>query len=352
MSCVFVHTMATVLRCWVVVFFLAFKIFNFRSTKTAPTHSPTHTHTENKNMANANHSFSEITDAAGAFKKIHPLDYYRSFLREGVRANDGRQPHEFRPLSISSGSLSKCDASSLVKLGQTSVLCGVKSEVAAGLGAGGGVVIAQIRVPSLCSERMASSGSFAAREKRQQELTVLVNDVLQRCLDTSTLTIDAEQEVAWVLYVDAYVLEDAGNLEDACLIAVQTALHDLKLPLVQFDEERQEVRMAAAADESKQGKERFQYDQPRLLTRFALASTFVQVEVDPDTHQFVILADPTQSEEDICDSKFTIVYDDQGNLLQARKSRGTHMSEVEMREMMQRAKMRTVALKRQIQQRT
>ncbi|OCT93084.1 hypothetical protein XELAEV_18016151mg [Xenopus laevis] len=63
-------------------------------------------------------------------KTVEPLEYYRRFLKEACRP-DGRELTEFRTTTINVGSITTADGSALVKLGNCTVLCGVKAELAA-----------------------------------------------------------------------------------------------------------------------------------------------------------------------------------------------------------------------------
>ena len=66
------------------------------------------------------------------FKKIQPLEYHRRFISQGIRP-DGRQFMEFRSLNINTGNknaITSCAGSSLVRLGETRVVCGLRVEVA------------------------------------------------------------------------------------------------------------------------------------------------------------------------------------------------------------------------------
>jgi len=63
-----------------------------------------------------------------AFLKIHPLEYYKKFLTQNVRP-DGRKLNTIRKTIISTGSLNTAEGSSLIKMGNTSVICGIKAEV-------------------------------------------------------------------------------------------------------------------------------------------------------------------------------------------------------------------------------
>lgn len=88
---------------------------------------------------------------AATFQRLHPKVYLERFLAEGVRP-DGRESDEWRQVSVNVGScsyssvqrdqifdcfncyvigsISTADGSALVRLGNTTVVCGVKAEVA------------------------------------------------------------------------------------------------------------------------------------------------------------------------------------------------------------------------------
>ncbi len=70
----------------------------------------------------------KLEASAEVIRKLQPLEFYKKFLPQGVRP-DGREHHKTRKTVISAGSLSTAEGSSLVKMGNTSVICGVKAEV-------------------------------------------------------------------------------------------------------------------------------------------------------------------------------------------------------------------------------
>lgn len=65
------------------------------------------------------------------FRRIQPHEYLSRFLAEGYRP-DGRSVgnYEARQPAINVGSISSADGSALVKLGETTVLCGIRAEIA------------------------------------------------------------------------------------------------------------------------------------------------------------------------------------------------------------------------------
>lgn len=63
------------------------------------------------------------------FERIKPDEYFRRFIEENVRP-DGRSLHAFRPTSIRQGAISTANGSAMVRIGGTTVICGIKAEVA------------------------------------------------------------------------------------------------------------------------------------------------------------------------------------------------------------------------------
>ena len=65
-----------------------------------------------------------------AFRKLYPDQYYSRFVAEGLRP-DGRPLSQARPTTIALGAVTTADSSALVKIGNTTVMAGVKLEVRA-----------------------------------------------------------------------------------------------------------------------------------------------------------------------------------------------------------------------------
>lgn len=60
------------------------------------------------------------------FRVIHPVKYYRDFLNHEIRP-DGRELDQFRPIVINVNSIGTSDGSAIVKIGNTTVVCGIKA---------------------------------------------------------------------------------------------------------------------------------------------------------------------------------------------------------------------------------
>nr|XP_032661808.1 exosome complex component RRP43 isoform X3 [Chelonoidis abingdonii] len=91
---------------------------------------------------------------AAGFKTVEPLEYYRRFLKENCRP-DGRELGEFRTTTVNVGSITTADGSALVKLGNTTVICGIKAEFAEPPAESNnkGYIVPNVDLPPLCSSR-------------------------------------------------------------------------------------------------------------------------------------------------------------------------------------------------------
>ena len=70
-----------------------------------------------------------FTFTPSTFQKLHPAEFFRRFTTEGVRP-DGRLLDAFRPTTVHHGVISTANGSAMVRIGGTTVICGVKAEVA------------------------------------------------------------------------------------------------------------------------------------------------------------------------------------------------------------------------------
>ena len=66
---------------------------------------------------------------AQIYQRLHPRAYFERFLAEQVRP-DSREAEEWRDIFVHVGSISTADGSALVRLGETTIVCGVKAEIA------------------------------------------------------------------------------------------------------------------------------------------------------------------------------------------------------------------------------
>lgn len=60
------------------------------------------------------------------FRSLHPVKYYRDYLTHSIRP-DGRDLDKFRPVVLNVGTIRTADGSAIVKIGRTTVICGIKA---------------------------------------------------------------------------------------------------------------------------------------------------------------------------------------------------------------------------------
>jgi exosome complex component RRP43 len=115
---------------------------------------------------------SEDLLRAATFQRLHPRAYLERFLAEGIRP-DGRDSAAFRDVTVNvgalymyterdrshrgvlSGSISTADGSALVRLGDTTIVCGVKAEIAEPevLAPSDGFIVPNIDLSAICSPK-------------------------------------------------------------------------------------------------------------------------------------------------------------------------------------------------------
>lgn len=139
-----------------------------------------------------------------------------------------------RPIAISIGSVSECIGSSMVKLGKTSILCGIRAELAKpnSTSPQNGFLIPNVDL-SFLPHKTRNSMSI---NDLSDVISSLVLDVLTNsgCFDMKDLCIHSEKLV-WALYFDIICLDEDGCIFDAAAIACLAALKDLSLPKILYD---------------------------------------------------------------------------------------------------------------------
>lgn len=256
-----------------------------------------------------------------AFRKIHPLEFNRKFLAQSIRP-DGRPLTKVRKTVISAGSIGTAEGSGLVKIGNTSVLCGIKSEVGIPREEtpDQGRLVISVELPPLCSPNFQT---WKAAEDVNLALTSFISNILSSTgmLDLKELCIESGRAI-WVLYVDIVCLNHDGNVLDAALLATVVALRNLRLPQVEITD----TEMVMVKEQ--EVKKMLSIQNYPVPLSFGLIDDYV-------------LADPTFEEESLLSTIFTIVYNNEGRLCSVYKPGGTVVSEAILRECMQQARTRT-----------
>ncbi|KAG1052157.1 hypothetical protein G6F43_005686 [Rhizopus delemar] len=223
--------------------------------------------------------------------------------------------------------ISTANSSAMVRLGGTTVVCGIKAEVSEPKvdTPNRGFLVPNVELPPLCSSKFKAG---PPSEKAQ----VLSEFIHQTLLKSNVFPLESlcieEGKAVWVLYADIVCLNYDGNVLDASLLALATALKDLKLP-------KAEVTPAMIVE-----AEPNEFSEPIQLTRFPVSSTFCLFN-NPD----VILADPNDTEEILTKESITIIMDFDYNICRIYKTGGNTLSKEQLNHCMERAKERVNEIK-------
>jgi len=227
-------------------------------------------------------------EIAADIQTTHILD-----LAADGRRVDGRAIDEYRPISIVPGFVATADGSALVRIGDTTVVAGIKLEPGKPFPdtPNAGVLTTNAELIPL------SSPTFEPGPP--QPGAIEVSRVVDRAIRAAE-TIDLTKlcvtpgEKTWVCYVDVHVLGHAGNLIDAALLAAVSALHVAQVPAKRFG-------LAEA-------------DYPLAVDHTPIECTFVRLG---DT----IVVDPTFEEEQAAQGRLTIATDESGRIVAMQKGR-------------------------------
>ncbi|KAI8049072.1 ribosomal protein S5 domain 2-type protein [Syncephalis plumigaleata] len=267
-------------------------------------------------------SVSPYAFTAETFKRVQPEEYYRKILEQNVRP-DGRSFEGFRTTIVNAGCIGTAEGSAVVRIGDTTVVCGIKAEVAEPTldHPNQGYFVPNVELGPLCSSRFRPGppGDLA------QLISERLHSLLSKVVVLEDLCIEPEQAV-WVIYADLTCLNYDGNIFDACVLALSAALKNTRIPSASLDADEGIVR----ADE--------QITQPLTLNPFIFAATFGIYEGR------LLLADPNASEEPLVASHVTVCLMKDGQLAALWKNGGGYCSLEQIQQCIAQAKSRYTEL--------
>jgi len=204
---------------------------------------------------------------------------------------------------VNVGSISTADGSALVRLGDTTIVCGVKAEIAEPEldRPEHGFLVPNLDLPAICSPKFKPGPP----SEEAQVLSERLNEALisSGLLPTTSLCIERGKSV-WALYVDATCINYDGNAFDATLFAMVAALKNTRLPKANYDPDTGRTLC------SKQTPLPLSLNSEKLPVPFSFG-------VFDSTH---LLADPTTFEEPLLDTNTTVVLDPKGQIISVSQS--------------------------------
>ncbi|EGX92361.1 ribosomal protein S5 domain 2-type fold domain containing protein [Cordyceps militaris CM01] len=314
---------------------------------------------------------SEAGLSRATFAKLSPHPYLLANLEPSnqdippARSN-GRAPDEGRTPEINLSSLSHAHGSSLVRIGDTTAICGVRAEtilttnipnhrasnteselrdydllvpnieLATGsspqnLPGGPPSTLAQTlstRVYSLLhGSKLLDAADFRIWYTQTAEPTAEDDEMKDADGQDEAEFSDERQVIAyWVLYIDIFFISLDGNQFDAAWAATLAALRDTKLPRARYDPDSELVVCSR------------KHPKPLSISGFPIACTaavFTGKETDrPTEGKCWVLVDPDTLEESLCDETLTVVADCTGGamrILSISKHGGTVLTPKQLR---------------------
>tara|TARA_Y100000310_G_scaffold345665_1_gene467962 strand:- start:18897 stop:19673 length:777 start_codon:yes stop_codon:yes gene_type:complete len=222
-----------------------------------------------------------------------------SYLLTKDLRSDGRKLDEYRkPINVEVGVSSKsAEGSSRVKIGETEVVAGVKLDIGDPYPdtPEQGNLVVNVELAAMSSPEFESGPPNIDAI----EMARIVDRGIREsgCIDLKKLCIK-KGELIWMVYVDVYTINDAGNLYDACALAAVAALKDAKLP--KYSEKEKKVL----------------YDQRTSkelpLKDIPISMTLIKIKDK-------ILVDPTTEEEKSTEARLTVATLEDGTVCALQK---------------------------------
>ncbi len=244
-------------------------------------------------------------------------------LREGHRL-DGRGLDVYRPIVVETNISKNAEGSCRVRIGETEVLAGVKclpGDPFPDTPNEGSISVSFEMLPIASPDFEPGPPSpFAIELARVVDRGIRES----KAVDFAKLCIKSGGKV-WIVFVDLYPINDAGNLFDACSIAALKALQETRFP--KLDSEMQIVKG--------------EFGDKLKLERLPLECTFVKIGDK-------ILVDPTAEEEKAMSARFTVGVTEDDYLTAFQKGGAGSFSESEIHSCIELAIKKTRELRKMV----
>lgn len=225
-------------------------------------------------------------------------EYVLSLLKDGRRV-DGRGVADVRPISLVTGYVSRADGSAFVRLGDTTVLVGIKVEPGSPYPdtPNEGVLIVNAEFVPVASPLFEPGPP----DENSFELARVIDRSLResRSIDLQKLVIIPGKKV-FVVWADIYILNHSGNLIDASALATMAALLSARMPKAAVSGEHITIERTGELE-------------PLPVRKKVVTATVAKIG-----GYFVV--DPTEEEEGIADVKLSVSFDESGEIVGMQKA--------------------------------
>ncbi|XP_048774394.1 exosome complex component RRP43-like [Ostrea edulis] len=246
---------------------------------------------------------------ADDFRTARPKEYFRNFLEQEVRP-DGRELGETRTIVINIGCLSTANGSALVKVGNTTVMCGIKAELAKPKTEEPthGFIVPNVELSPMCSSQFRPGPPGEQAQVLSQFMLEVIKN--SNCIDVEKLCVISGRLV-WTLHCDVVCVDYDGNVTDACILSLLAALNNTTLPEVSLNEDTDKVEAFP--------------DRPTALVLQCSPVSSTYAIFDDE----ILFVDPTAEEENLATGQLTVVTAN-GKLCMVHKPGGTPLTDEQM----------------------
>ncbi|MEB2792844.1 MAG: exosome complex protein Rrp42 [Caldisphaeraceae archaeon] len=226
-------------------------------------------------------------------------DNYIKLYEKGFRT-DERDFYTPRKICIKTNVLEKANGSSLVKLGNTTILAGIKIELGQPYPDTPNEGVLQVHAE--LSPLASSLFEPGPPDENSIELSRVIDRSLRdpKVIDFNSLIINPGNK-AWVIWIDLYALDYDGNLFDASMLATMSALYTARMP------ELEELETGEIKIKNKVS------NKPIKINKRIVSVTTAKIGK-------YIIVDPNLDEEIISDTRSVLVFDEEGNIVGAQKT--------------------------------
>ena len=227
-------------------------------------------------------------------------EFIQNLIRKGERI-DGRAFNEYRELDIEANVVpAKAEGSALVRLGDTSVVAGVKVLVGEPYpdSPDEGVIMVTVEMSPLASPLF----ELGPPKEDAIELARIVDRGVRESetVDAKGLCIEEGKKV-YTVFADVYPLEYDGNLIDACSIAVNAALLTTRFPEMKWEDKK----VVATGN----------------IMKLPIKNIAIEHTVSKIGDKLII--DPSLREEFVQDCRLTMAIDEKENFTALQKGGGS-----------------------------
>ncbi|MAG50110.1 RNA-binding protein [archaeon] len=251
-------------------------------------------------------------------------NYILDLIKQDSRI-DGRKLKEFRkPVKIETGISKNAEGSAKATIGETEVIAGIKLSLGEPYpdNPDEGTIMVTSELLPMASEEFESGPPG----KQAIELARIIDRGIResKALDFKKLCIK-KGELIWLVFIDIYPINDAGNLIDASALATVAALKEVKFPKL----EKNKIKYGELTKDK------------LPLTKIPITCTLVKIGDK-------ILVDPNSEEEQVIDARLSVAVC--GNKINAMQKGGIEgLSFKEIDEMMDIAFEKEKELRKAIQ---